>query len=229
MLDIKNVTISKKEDGRLLVKAFNFTLNKGDKAVIIGEEGNGKSTLLKFIYQSSLLDDYCDYSGQILGNNKVGYLEQEIGEKWLDSTVEEFLSEVDLYSCSDPSIWTMNLDASLFHSSQLMRTLSGGEKVRVMLSKMMILGSNVLIMDEPTNHLDMESITALNNGLMKFSGVILFTSQDHQFIQTIANRIMELTPNGLIDKVTTYDEYLDSDEFARKRQVMQIDRGEDDM
>ncbi len=109
------------------------------------------------------------------------------------------------------------------------RVLSGGEKVRVMLSKMMILGSNVLIMDEPTNHLDMECITALNNGLMKFSGVILFTSQDHQFIQTIANRIMELTPNGLIDKVTTYDEYLDNDEFARKRQIMQIDRGEDDM
>jgi ATPase subunit of ABC transporter with duplicated ATPase domains len=73
----------------------------------------------------------------------------------------------------------------------------------------------------------MESITALNNGLMKFSGVILFTSQDHQFVQTIANRIFEITPNGLIDKVTTYDEYLDNDEFARKRQVMQIDREDD--
>jgi ATPase subunit of ABC transporter with duplicated ATPase domains len=109
------------------------------------------------------------------------------------------------------------------------RVLSGGEKVRVMLSKMMIVGANALIMDEPTNHLDMESITALNNGLMKFPGALLFTSQDHQFIQTIANRILELTPNGLIDKVTTYDEYLDSDEFARKRQVMQIDRGEDDI
>ncbi len=100
------------------------------------------------------------------------------------------------------------------------KVLSGGEKVRVMLSKMMIMGANVLLLDEPTNHLDMESITALNNGLMKFSGVALFTSQDHQFIQTIANRIMELTPNGLIDKISTYDEYLDSDEMARKRQIM---------
>ena len=98
--------------------------------------------------------------------------------------------------------------------------LSGGEKVRVMLSKMMMLGSNVLLMDEPTNHLDMESITSVNNGLIKFPGVVLFTSQDHQFIQTIANRIIEFTPNGMIDKVTTYDEYLDSDEMARKRQAL---------
>jgi ATPase subunit of ABC transporter with duplicated ATPase domains len=106
------------------------------------------------------------------------------------------------------------------------RVLSGGEKVRVMLSKMMILGSNVLLFDEPTNHLDMESITALNNGVIKFPGVVLFTSQDHQFIQTIANRIIEITPNGLIDKVSTYDEYLDNDEMARKRAVMHIEKDE---
>ena len=97
--------------------------------------------------------------------------------------------------------------------------LSGGEKVRVMLSKMMMLGANSLILDEPTNHLDMESITALNNGLIKFPGVTLFTSHDHQFIQTTANRIMEIVPSGqLIDKITTYDEYLENDEMARKRQ-----------
>ncbi|MDK2807626.1 MAG: hypothetical protein PWP24_359 [Clostridiales bacterium] len=106
--------------------------------------------------------------------------------------------------------------------------LSGGEKVRVMLSKMMIIGANVLIMDEPTNHLDMESITALNNGIMKFPGVVLFTSQDHQFIQTIANRIMEITPNGLIDKISSYDEYLDSDEMARKRQILSVQSEEDE-
>jgi ATPase subunit of ABC transporter with duplicated ATPase domains len=101
--------------------------------------------------------------------------------------------------------------------------LTGGEKVRVMLSKMMIMGSNILVMDEPTNHLDMESITALNNGLIKYPGVILFTSQDHQFIQTIANRIIEILPNGgMIDKVSTYDEYLDSDEMARKRQALSV-------
>ena len=101
--------------------------------------------------------------------------------------------------------------------------LSGGERVRVMLSKMMLMATNVLLMDEPTNHLDMESITALNNGLIKYPGVILLTSQDHQFIQTIANRIIEILPNGgMIDKVSTYDEYLDSDEMARKRQALSV-------
>ena len=100
------------------------------------------------------------------------------------------------------------------------KVLSGGEKVRCLISKMMITGANVLIFDDPTNHLDMESITALNNGLIKFSGVALFTSHDHQFIQTTANRIMEIVPSGqLIDKITTYDEYLASDEMARKRSV----------
>ena len=92
--------------------------------------------------------------------------------------------------------------------------------MRVLLSRMMIEGSNVLILDEPTDHLDMESITALNNGLIKFPGVILFASRDHQVVQTTANRIIEFLPNGsLIDKITTYDEYLESDEMARKRQV----------
>ena len=103
------------------------------------------------------------------------------------------------------------------------KVLSGGEKVRCLLSKMMISGANVLIFDEPTNHLDMESITALNNGLIKFPGVILFTSHDHQFVQTTANRIMEILPNGtMIDKITTYDEYLASDEMAKKRHVFEI-------
>ena len=101
-----------------------------------------------------------------------------------------------------------------------MRVLSGGEKVRVLLSRMMIEASNVLMLDEPTDHLDMESITALNNGLIKFPGVILFSSRDHQIVQTTANRIIEILPGGkIVDKITTYDDYLESDEMARKRQV----------
>ena len=100
------------------------------------------------------------------------------------------------------------------------RVLSGGEKVRCLLAKMMISGANVLMFDEPTDHLDMESITALNNGMKKFPGVIIFSSRDHQVVETTANRIMEILPNGaLIDKMTTYDEYLASDEMARKRHV----------
>ena len=101
--------------------------------------------------------------------------------------------------------------------------------MRCMLSKMMISGSNVLLLNEPTNHLDMESITALNNGMTKFPGVLLFSSRDHQIVQTTANRIMEIVPGGkLIDKITTYDEYLENDEMARKRQTYSIQREEDD-
>ena len=94
---------------------------------------------------------------------------------------------------------------------------------------MMISGANVLVLDEPTNHLDMESITALNNGLIKFPGVILFASRDHQIVQTTANRIMEILPNGtMIDKITTYDEYLESDEMARKRQTYTVQNDDED-
>ena len=101
-----------------------------------------------------------------------------------------------------------------------MRVLSGGEKVRVLLSRMMIEASNVLILDEPTDHLDMESISALNTGLKKFKGVLLFSSRDHEIVQTTANRIIEIMPDGtMVDKVSTYDDYLDSDEMARKRTV----------
>ena len=103
------------------------------------------------------------------------------------------------------------------------RVLSGGEKVRCMLSKLMISGANVLMLDEPTDHLDMESITALNNGLIKFPGVLIFSSRDHQIVQTTANRIMEIVNGKLIDKITTYDEYLESDEMARKRFVFSVE------
>lgn len=109
------------------------------------------------------------------------------------------------------------------------KVLSGGEKVRCLLSKMMISGANCLILDEPTNHLDMESITALNNGLIKFPGVALFSCHDHQFVQTTANRIIEILPNGsLVDKITTYDEYLASDEMARKRTVFTAQTEDDE-
>jgi ATPase subunit of ABC transporter with duplicated ATPase domains len=111
------------------------------------------------------------------------------------------------------------LGRMLFSGEEVLKkasVLSGGEKVRCMLSKMMLNGANVLLLDEPTNHLDLESITALNNGLINFKGSLLFSSHDHQFIQTIANRIFELTPNGLVDKQMSYDEYLENDEIQKQ-------------
>ena len=108
-------------------------------------------------------------------------------------------------------------------------TLSGGQKTRVALGRLLLSKPDIILLDEPTNHLDMESITALNNGLIKFPGVALFTSHDHQFIQTTANRIMEIVPSGqLIDKITTYDEYLESDEMARKRQTYSVQTDDED-
>ena len=107
----------------------------------------------------------------------------------------------------------------LFSGEEAMKkanVLSGGEKVRCMLAKMMLSGANVLLLDEPTNHLDLESITALNNGLIKYKGSLLFSSHDHQFIQTIANRLIEITPNGVIDKFMTYDEYLENEKLQQQ-------------
>lgn len=218
--------LSKTVDGVKILDNISFTINHEDKAAFVGPNTQATTLLFRII------------SGEI---------EPDEGTyKWGITTSQSYFPKDNTsYFASEDTIvdWLMPyspekdvtyvrgfMGRMLFAGEEGVKkvnVLSGGERVRVMLSKMMILGSNVLVMDEPTNHLDMESITALNNGLMKFSGVLLFTSQDHQFVQTIANRIMELTPNGLIDKVTTYDEYLDNDEFARKRQIMQIDREDD--
>jgi ATPase subunit of ABC transporter with duplicated ATPase domains len=220
--------LSKTIDGVKILDNISFTINKDDKAAFVGPNTQATTVLFRIL---------------------AGDLEPDEGTyKWGITTTQSYFPKDNTKDFDTDDIivdWLMPyspekdvtyvrgfLGRMLFAGEEgvkKVRVLSGGEKVRVMLSKMMIVGANALIMDEPTNHLDMESITALNNGLIKFPGVLLFTSQDHQFIQTIANRIMELTPNGLIDKVTTYDEYLDSDEFARKRQVMQIDRTDDEM
>lgn len=219
--------LSKTIDGVKVLDHISFTLGHEDKAVFVGSDTMATTALFRIL---------------------AGELEPDEGEvRWGITTAQAYFPKDNTKDFSvDETIvdWLMPyspekdvtyvrgfLGRMLFAGEdgiKKVNILSGGERVRVMLSKMMILGSNVLILDEPTNHLDMESITALNNGLMKFPGVLLFTSQDHQFIQTIANRIMELTPNGLIDKVTTYDEYLDSDEMARKRQVLSVQAEEDD-
>lgn len=217
MLDIKNVTISKKEDNRILVKDFNFTLNQGDKAVIIGEEGNGKSTLLKFIYNKTMLDDYCDYSGLILGSNKLGYLEQEMDDKWLNSTVAEFLSVVDIYSCSDPSIWTMNIDAAMFSSNQLMKTLSGGEKVKLRLIKLLAEEPDILLLDEPTNDLDINTLEWLEDFINHTKCPILYVSHDEAMIENTANVIIHLEQIKRKTEPRYTVAYMDYSEYVDKR------------
>jgi len=213
--------LSKTIDGVKVLDNLSFIVNHDDKIAFVGNNGLATTTLFKIL---------------------AGEMEPDEGEvKWGITTSQAYFPKDNTkdFDCDDIIVdWLMEfspekdvtyvrgfLGRMLFAGEdgvKKVNVLSGGEKVRVMLSKMMIMGSNVLILDEPTNHLDMESITALNNGLIKFPGVALFTSQDHQFIQTIANRIMEITPGGLIDKITTYDEYLENDELARKRQILSV-------
>lgn len=211
--------ISKTIDGVKVLDDISFIIGHDDKVAFVGPNIKAISTLFQ-ILAGEMEPDEGEYKWGV--TTSVGYFPKDNTELFKgEENITEFLMP---FSPEKDATYVRGfLGRMLFPGDagiKKVKVLSGGEKVRVLLSKMMIMASNVLILDEPTNHLDMESITALNNGVIKFPGVVLFTSQDHQFIQTIANRIMEITPNGLIDKVGTYDDYLANDEMARKRQVM---------
>ena len=220
--------LSKTIDGEKVLDNISFTLNHDDKVAFVGGNELAKTTLFQ-ILMGEMEPDEGVYKWGITTSQS--YFPLDFGSEFdNDSTIVEWLTQ---YSDEKDSTYVRGfLGRMLFGGDdgvKRVNVLSGGEKVRCMLSKMMISGSNVLILDEPTNHLDMESITALNNGMTKFSGVLLFSCRDHQIVQTTANRIMEIVPGGkLIDKITTYDEYLESDEMARKRQTYTVQSEEDD-
>lgn len=219
--------LSKTIDGVKVLDDISFILNREDKVAFVGSNTIASTTLFQ-ILAGEMEPDEGSYKWGV--TTSFSYFPKDNTELFSgDETIVDWL--MPFSPEKDPTYVRGFLGRMLFPGEdgiKKVNVLSGGERVRVMLSKMMILASNILIMDEPTPHLDMESITALNNGLIKFPGVVLFTSQDHQFIQTIANRIMEITPGGLIDKITTYDEYLDSDEMARKRQILSVQTEEND-
>jgi ATPase subunit of ABC transporter with duplicated ATPase domains len=225
VLTVEN--ISKTINGVKVLDNISLIIGREDKIAFVGSNTLAATTLFQ-ILAGEIKPDEGSYKWGITTN--VSYFPRDNtklfeGEKSIVDFLMPFSPEKDVTYVRG---FMGRMLFSGDEGSKKINVLSGGERVRVMLSKMMIAGSNVLILDEPTNHLDMEAITSLNNGLIKFPGIALFTSQDHQFIQTTANRIMELTPNGLIDKITTYDEYLDNDEMARKRQIMQISTEEED-
>jgi len=219
--------LSKTIDGVKVLDDISFILNREDKVAFVGSNTIASTTLFR-ILAGEMEPDEGSYKWGV--TTSFSYFPKDNTELFSgNETIVDWL--MPFSPEKDPTYVRGFLGRMLFPGEdgiKKVNVLSGGERVRVMLSKMMILASNVLIMDEPTPHLDMESITALNNGLIKFPGVVLFTSQDHQFIQTIANRIMEITPGGLIDKITTYDEYLDSDEMARKRQILSVQTEENE-
>lgn len=202
--------LCKTVDGVQVLKDVSFRVNKGDKIAFVGQNDIANTTLFQIL---------------------AGELEPDAGSfKWGVSTTQSYFPKDNsayFNDCDDSILkWLEQyaqdttetylrgfLGKMLFSGDDVqkpVRVLSGGEKVRCMLSRMMMYGSNVLILDQPTNHLDLESITAVNNGLIDFKGVILFASHDHQFVQTVANRIMELKETGLVDRMTTYDEYLET-------------------
>lgn len=220
--------ISKTIDGVKVLDNISFILGREDKVAFVGGNELAKTVLFQ-ILMGEMEPDEGTYKWGVT-TSQAYFPKDHTAEFSKDYTITEWLTG---YSpVKDVTYVRGFLGRMLFPGEdgvKKINILSGGEKVRCLLSKMMISGANILILDEPTNHLDMESITALNNGLIKFPGVILFASHDHQFVETTANRIMEILPDGsMIDKITTYDEYLASDEMARKRFVYTADKEEDD-
>jgi len=218
LLRVEN--LSKTVDGVKLLDNVTFIVNKGDKIAFTGTNEIAKTTLFKIL---------------------MGEMEPDSGEfKWGITTSQAYLpnDNAEYFNNVDCSLvdWLRQfsdekaesfirgfLGRMLFSGEEALKkasVLSGGEKVRCMLSKMMLSNANVLILDEPTNHLDLESITAINNGLTSFTGTILFTSHDHQLVETVANRIIEITPKGLMDKVMTYDEFVENDEIQKQLELM---------
>lgn len=220
--------ISKTIDGVKILDNISFILGHDDKVAFVGGNELAKTTLFKILMGEMEPDEGTFKWGVTTSQAYFPKDNTEIFDN--DYTITDWL--MGFSPVKDVTYVRGFLGRMLFPGEdgvKKVKVLSGGEKVRCLLSRMMISGANVLILDEPTNHLDMESITALNNGLIKFPGVELFTSHDHQFVQTTANRIMEIMPDGtLVDKITTYDEYLESDETARKRYVYTAQTEEDE-
>ena len=211
--------ISKTIDGVKVLDHISFILGHDDKVAFVGSNEFAKTTLFR-ILSGEMEPDEGTYKWGVTTSQ--AYFPKDNSKEFdNDDIIVDWLTQYS--EIKDVTYVRGFLGRMLFAGEdgvKKVRILSGGEKVRCMLSKLMISGANVLILDEPTDHLDMESITALNNGMIKFPGVLLFSSRDHQIVQTTANRIIEILPNGsMIDKVTTYDEYLESDEMARKRTV----------
>ncbi|MBR3004443.1 MAG: ATP-binding cassette domain-containing protein, partial [Lachnospiraceae bacterium] len=224
VLQVEN--LSKTIDGVKVLDNISFTLGHDDKVAFVGANELAKNTLFNILMDLDTPDSGTFKWGVTTSR---AYFPRDYNQEFdTDLTIAEWLTGFS--EIKDATYVRGFLGRMLFTGEdgvKKLRVLSGGERVRCLLSKMMIMGSNVLILNEPTDHLDMESITALNNGLIKFPGVILFSCRDHQFVQTTANRIMEIVDGKLIDKITTYDEYLEADVAARKRHVYNVSETEE--
>ncbi len=219
VLKVENLT--KTIDGEKILDGLTFTLNRDDKVALVGPNERAKTVLFQ-ILAGEMEPDEGSYKWGLTTSQSY-FPKDNSAEFDSDDTIVDWLTQ---YSPEKDVPYVRGFLGRMLFAGEdgvmKVKVLSGGEKVRCMLSKLMISGANVLMLDEPTDHLDMESITALNTGLVKFPGVLIFSSRDHQIVQTTANRIMEIVNGQLIDKITSYDEYLESDEMARKRFVFSV-------
>lgn len=210
LLQVENVSVT--IDGKKILDNISFTLNKDDKVAFVADNDIATTTLFRVI-----MGDLTPDTGSVRWGvtTTQAYLAKDTTKEFSsDITILDWLRQYASKEEDDNTFLRSFLGRMLFSGDEVLKSvnvLSGGEKVRCMLSKMMLSKANVLVLDDPTNHLDLESITALNDGLMSFTGSLLFASHDHQFIQTLANRIIALTPNGVVDRAeTTYDEFLEN-------------------
>ena len=218
VLEMKKLNF-KDEDGTQLLNDFSLTVHRTDKIAFVGIEHNSISAMFDIINEVKKADDGEFYWGQTTSHT---YLPRDNSSYFAnDYNITEWLKQ---YSKEQDDAYVRGfLGRMLFsgdESLKKVKVLSGGEKVRCMLSKLMLSGANVLIMDDPTNHLDLEAIQSLNEALINFPGVVLFTSHDHEFIQSVANRIVEITPNGVIDRMMPFDDYISDDLITEERKKM---------
>ena len=223
-IHVENLT--KKYGDLLVLDDISFILGREDKVALVGPNERAKTVLFK-ILSGEMEPDEGNYKWG-LTTSQAYFPKDNSAEFDNDDTIADWLTQ---YSPEKDVTYVRGFLGRMLFAGEdgvkKVRVLSGGEKVRCMLSKLMISGANVLLLDEPTDHLDMESIDALNRGMIKFPGVLIFSSRDHQIVQTTANRIMEIINGKLIDKITTYDEYLESDEMARKRFTFTVTESEE--
>ena len=218
VLEVKNISY-KDSDGVQLLKDFSLKVNRTDKIAFVGIEHNSISALFDIINEEKKPESGEYFWGQTTSHTYLPRDNSHFFEN--DYNITEWLKQ---YSKEQDDAYVRGfLGRMLFsgdESLKKVKVLSGGEKVRCMLSKLMLSGANVLIMDNPTNHLDLEAIQSLNEALIAFPGVVLFTSHDHEFIQSVANRIVEITPNGIIDRMTSFDDYISDDSITELRKEM---------
>ena len=240
MLQIKDLTITHKKDLRIILDNFNIVLNDGDKAVIIGEEGNGKSTLMKWIFDPDIVDDYAECAGErVTGGEVLGYLPQELPDADKTKTLYEYFSEATLFFDKNPKELSemaneFHVPTEFFYSDQIMGSLSGGEKVKAQLMRLLMDSPTVLLLDEPSNDIDISTLELLENLINSWKHIVLYISHDETLIENTANviihleQIMRKTKSRYTIVKDNYKNYITrrADNFERQEQQALNDRRE---